>query len=555
MTTMLRTGRRAPIALALLKWWYPAAGCLFALAAAALLYGCSGGTSSSAAGRSDSRNTSHVATPDLRILAGSELKDLEPAILSAAHSADVSVALEYAGTLEMVDRVNQAEPFDAILPPSGAYPSLALSVKPVTKEKLFYSRVALGVKSSKAHALGWDRATPNWSEVTQAVRDGKFVYAMTNPTSSNTGMSALFAVAAAAAKKTEDLAAAEVDRGALRDFLSGQKLTAGSSGWLADAYVREQGRLDGLVNYEAVLLRLNERPELREKLTVIYPKDGVISADYPLMLLNPQKRAAYNRLSAALKSTSFQSSALGNAYLRPSDPTVKPSSKLSSDVVVELAFPNNLEVIDTVLAAYQGELRRPATSIYLLDVSGSMRGERIAHLKAALERLTGVDARGLAARYARFQNREHVVLIPFSTEPWRPTRFAFDDARYKEGVEGDLRAFVDGLQAQGATAIYSALDVAYELAHRELVHDPNRLVSVVLLTDGMNNRGMDFEEFQARWSGSGGSASEPIRTFPILFGEAGSDELDNIARQSGGRAFDARNSDLRDVFREIRGYQ
>jgi Ca-activated chloride channel family protein len=208
-----------------------------------------------------------------------------------------------------------------------------------------------------------------------------------------------------------------------------------------------------------------------------------------------------------------------------------------------------------VLAAYQGELRRPATSIYLLDVSGSMRGERIDYLKAALERLTGVDASGLAARYARFQNREHVILIPFSTEPWKPTRFAFDDARYRVGVEQDLRAFIEGLEARGATAIYSTLDVAYKLAHAELANDPNRLVSVVLLTDGMNNKGMDFEDFQARWSGPAGSASEPIRTFPILFGEAGSTELDNIARQSGGRAFDGRNSDLRDVFREIRGYQ
>jgi Ca-activated chloride channel family protein len=224
-------------------------------------------------------------------------------------------------------------------------------------------------------------------------------------------------------------------------------------------------------------------------------------------------------------------------------------------VVVELSFPNNLEVIDAVLSAYQAELRRPATSIYLLDVSGSMRGERIASLKAALERLTGVDVRGSAARYARFQAREHVVLIPFSSQPWSPVRFTFDDAHNKAGTEQDLRNFVENLQARGATAIYSALDVAYELAHQELANDPSRLVTVVLLTDGLNNRGMDFREFQSRWSTSDGTASEPIRTFPILFGEAGSDELDNIARQTGGRAFDARHTDLRDVFREIRGYQ
>src|SRR6202008_4393131 len=127
-----------------------------------------------------------TAAVDLRILAGSELKELEPDILDAARSAGVNVQLSYSGTLEMVDRVNQGAPVDAILPPNGAYPSLALTRKAVAKEKLFYSRVALGVKESKAHQLGWDRTIPNWNDITQAVKDGKFSYAMTNPTSSNT---------------------------------------------------------------------------------------------------------------------------------------------------------------------------------------------------------------------------------------------------------------------------------------------------------------------------------------------------------------------------------
>jgi Ca-activated chloride channel family protein len=531
--------------------------CWIASLCAALLAACSGGSNSGSAtsGSPTASTAAPTATPALHILAGSELKDLEPDILNAARSAGLTVTLSYAGTLEMVDRANDGEPIDALLPPNGAYPSLALKRKPVAKEKLFYSRVALGVKESKAHTLGWDRATPTWSDITQAVSAGNFAYAMTNPTSSNTGMSALFAVAASIAKKTEDLTASEVDRGALKDFLSGQKLTAGSSGWLADAYVREQDRLDGLINYEAVLLRLNERPDLREKLTIIYPKDGVISADYPLLLLDPQKRAAYDRLVAALKGAGFQSNALQRAYLRPADPTSPRSPQLSGDVVVELTFPNNLDVIDTVLDAYQAELRRPATSIYLLDVSGSMRGERIANLKTALEVLTGLNTQGAAARYARFQNREHVMLIPFSNEPGDPKRFNFENENNKPRTESNLRAYVESLSAGGGTAIYSALDLAYDLAYQEQSRYPGRMVTVVLLTDGQNNHGLPYPEFRARWAGKSAGGADPIRTFPILFGEASSSELDDIARLSGGRSFDGRTTHLRDVFREIRGYQ
>ena len=520
------------------------------------LAACSGGAGSAATSGSPANpQSTPPSASTFRVLAGSELKELEPDILQTARAAGVNLSLSYAGTLEMVDRVNAGESWDAILPPNGAYPSLALAHKPLAKEKLFYSRVALGVKLSKAHALGWDEKTPDWSEITRVVKDGKLAYAMTNPTSSNTGMSALFAVAASSAKKTEDLAAAEVDKGALKDFLSGQKLTAGSSGWLADAYVREQDRLDGLVNYEAVLLRLNERPELHEKLVVIYPRDGVISADYPLMLLNAQKRATYDQLVSALKGAAFQSQALQRAELRPSDPTVPSSTRLSAAAVVELSFPNNLDVIDTVLAAYQAELRTPATSIYLLDLSGSMRGQRIANLKAALELLTGVDTQGTAARYARFQNREHVMLIPFSTEPGDPQRFNFENEGTKAQTESALRNYVEGLQAGGSTAIFSTLDQAYDLAYQELSRYPGRLVTVVLLTDGQSNHGLSYAEFHNRWAGKGAGGADPIRTFPILFGEASTSELDEIARLSGGRSFDGRDTNLREVFREIRGYQ
>jgi Ca-activated chloride channel homolog len=493
---------------------------------------------------------------DLRILAGSELKELEPDIKGAARTVGLSVELSYSGTLDMVDRINAGESFDAILPPNGAYPVLALTHKPLAREKLFYSRVALGVKSSKARALGWDRRAPTWIDVVQAVKDHKLVYAMTNPTSSNTGMSALFAVASAIAKKTEDLSADEVDREKLKDFLAGQKLTAGSSGWLAEAYVRDEARLDGLVNYEAVLLRLNEQqPGLNEPLTIIYPRDGVISADYPLMLLSETKRQAFEQLVSALRSDAFQAGPVARMFLRPANPNVSRAAKLSGDAVAELSFPNRLEVIDAVLAAYQSELRRPATSIYLLDVSGSMRGKRIEQVKNALEVLTGAEGNSVTARFVRFQRRERVVLVPFSGTPAQPARFALEDANSEAESYQALRNYAAGLQAHGGTAIYAALETAYVIARQELARDPERVVTVVLLTDGENTQGVSYEEFRTRFVEAQANTGLRVPTFAILFGEASSSELEEIARLTGGRAFDGRHANLANVFKEIRGYQ
>src|SRR5262249_33051111 len=316
-----------------------------------------------AAGNAGSGETGATADDGanvLRVLAGSELKELEPALVSTARTAGVDLRLSYAGTLEIVDRVNSGERFDALLPPNGAYPMLALTAKPLAREKLFYSRVALGVKRSRVRALGWDTKAPSWADIAAAAAAGRFSYAMTNHTSSKPGMSALLAVARSSAGKTEDLALADIKRDVLAAFLRGQKLTAGSSGWLADAYLRDQASLDGLVNYEAVLLRLNDRPELTDKLLVIYPADGVISADYPLLLMDDAKRPLYERVVGAVRAHDFQRGPVAEAYLRPSNPDAPLARALSAQPVAELSFLNNLALIDAVLVAYQGELRRPA---------------------------------------------------------------------------------------------------------------------------------------------------------------------------------------------------
>ena len=147
------------------------------------------------------------------------------------------------------------------------------------------------------------------------------------------------------------------------------------------------------------------------------------------------------------------------------------------------------------------------------------------------------------------------MLIPFSTSPGDPQRFNFENETTKAQTEGALRSYVEGLGAGGATAIYSTLDLAYDLAYQELSRYPGRLVTVVLLTDGQNNHGLSYAEFHDRWAGKSAGGADPIRTFPILFGEASTAELDEIASLSGGRSFDARNTNLREVFREIRGYQ
>jgi Ca-activated chloride channel homolog len=486
---------------------------------------------------------------EFHVLAGSELRDIEPTLVKAAREGGVTLKLSYAGTLDIVERVNAGEHFDAILPPNGAYPALALTTKPLTREKLFYSRVAFGVKPAVAQALGWNKHNPNWADIAKAAGAGRLRFAMTNPTSSNTGMSALFAVASAVAGKTENLSVNEIDPKVLKAFLSGQKLTAGSSGWLAEAFVKNAETLDAMVSYEAVILRTNEKLPKDEQLMLIYPQDGVISADYPLMLLNASRRAEYDKLIAAIKAPALQGQLAASDFLRPTLPDVPLAPGLSAAPVAELSFPNRLDVIDAVLSSYQSEWRRPATSIFVLDVSGSMSGERLRAMSDALKVLGGANAQSATARLTRFQSRERVVLISFSDTVDQPVRVNFENATL-DAARSQVAAYADALRTRGGTGIYAALLDAQAIAEQERRQDPDRFVSIVLLTDGVNNQAPDLNTYRGQLM-----KAQRAQVFPILFGEASSADMSEVAQLTGGRVFDGRKASLALVFKEIRGYQ
>lgn len=489
----------------------------------------------------------------LNILAGSELKDLDFLELEMEQAAGASIKWTYTGTLDMVDTLNgsDATAYDLAWAASGKYLSLAAAGKVKTAEKIMLSPVILGVKASSAKRLGWDHKDPTWAEVAQAAKAGSFSYGMTNPTASNSGFCAVVGVAAALSGKGDGLTAADIQGEKLRQFFSGQKLTAGSSGWLADAYAKTPAGLDGLINYESVILSLNAGGSLAEPLVPVYPSEGIITSDYPLMLLNPARREAYERLVAFLKTDEVQNRIMLRTHRRPVTPTVKPAAEFGNRLLIELPFPGNLDVLDALLTAYQDELRRPGHTYFVLDTSGSMQGARIHDLREGLEALTSGGPG--SSRFSRFTLREKVDLITFSSKVKTTDRLDFGSTQQFGKTAGDYRQFVDGLKPDGGTAIYDAVLEAYRRAAKDQKAEPDRYYTIVLMTDGANNEGASFGEFRALWDQLGDVKS--VRVFPILFGESRIEEMKALAELTGGRTFDGRTESLTKVFREIRAYQ
>lgn len=216
------------------------------------------------------------------------------------------------------------------------------------------SPVVLGVKLSKARAWGWENNPDlTWLDVVRKAGSGELRYAMTDPAASNTGFSALVGAASALAGRTDALQAGDIRAvsSELEMFFKGQALTGRSSGWLADQYVQEQDQLDGMVNYEAVLLSLNKSGQLSEPLTLVYPREGILTADYPLLLINPGQRAAYQKVVDYLRSPVFQYTLMTRTLHRPVNPQVALSSDFPTRLQVELPFPGSLELVKQLLSA------------------------------------------------------------------------------------------------------------------------------------------------------------------------------------------------------------
>jgi Ca-activated chloride channel family protein len=504
--------------------------------------------------------TSNTATAEpantIHVLAGSELKDLAPLMPDIEKATGLHLAMTYSGTLEGAERIVNGDSADFAWFASSKYLNLLEGSKRrvLAQQRIMLSPVILGVKDDTARRLGWaGNPSLTWRNIADAAKAGEFHFAMTDPSASNTGFAALVGVASAFAASGNALTVADVQAPALKDFFSGQSLTAGSSGFLADSYVRSQDSLDGIINYESVLLSLNTGGKLHQKLDLVYPKEGIVTADYPLMLLNAGKRDAYDKLVNYLRSGAVQKRLMTTTNRRPAIPEVGLDSRFPTQVLVELPFPSSLEVINTLLLAYLNDIRLPSHAVFVLDTSGSMDGERISNLKKALSNLTGLDT-SVTGQFARFRQREEITIITFSNVVKASRDFTINDPDPNGPDMTALRNYINSLQASGGTAIYDALARGYQVATDAQVAEPARFYSIVLMTDGENNGGRSASQFlndyRPYYTGA-----HAIKTFTVLFGEANPRELQEIATATGGAVFDSRTSSLAKVFKEIRGYQ
>ncbi len=384
-----------------------------------------------------------------------------------------------------------------------------------------------------------DGRAPTWADLADAAAQGRFTFAMADPKTSGSGLAALVGVATAAAGTGAALRPEDVTCDRLRGFFTGHTISGPASGDVVEQFVLEQERTDGLIAHESTLLSLNAAGRLGAPLELVYPRDGTVMSDYPLLLLNPARRAAYDKVVAWLKTERAQQKIMRQTLRRPLSPHIERDPRLAASLGNAVYFPDQAKVLDALLTNYDTP-GRPRL-VLLLDFSGSMAGSRIKALKSAVIGLGGAD-RSSSGRFARFTQDEDVTVLRFGGRVLDERTFAVGTPRGRDALLRHLasRDFDD------RTAIWSSLDAAYTRAAR-LLKDGDR-VSVVLMTDGRNNAGISATAFLHR------RRQAAVPTFTIAFGAADRADLRRVAKATGGRALDgADRPSLLAALKEIRG--
>ncbi|PXY05809.1 vWA domain-containing protein [Corynebacterium striatum] len=480
----------------------------------------------------------------LNIVAATELKPLEPVLDDASQDLgfDITMTTED-GTLANSRSLKQGGfdgTYDATWFATNRYARIIGADEKLRKEhSVARSPVVLGVQPSVAKEKGWTTKQPTWQEIA----DSGITFGMTDPSTSNSGFSALAAVTTAFADTGRALTEKDIRQatGKVQTLFSNQTLTSGSSGWLADRFREHPEQADAILNYESVLYQLKDEGV---DLEVVIPSDGVISADYPLSALaSSPDQEAEGKVQALAEWFAEHPEKLRNYHLRVDDSDMP-------GTIFELPYPANEQTVSALEDAFAHELRNPGNTALVLDTSGSMEGERIDLLKNSLRPLIDGSADGSpdGEGQVAFRNREQIKLIPYSSEPQQPTRARVD--LENPATTKELADRVDRLVADGDTATFEAVLNAFN----EVDTSNGEIGTVVLMTDGEVTRGRTFAQFKEAYEQLPPEKKE-IPVFVILYGEANIQEMEELAQLTGGKTFDALNGDLAAAFEEIRAYQ
>ena len=435
-----------------------------------------------------------------------------------------------------------------------------------------YAPIGFAMWRPMAEALGWPDTPIGWDTIVELAANpegwatyghpewGQFRFGHSHPAHSNTGMLSMTSFVHGIVGDSGPLAADQVYQPAVEEAMRSleqntAKYGRGSTA-LFDLMVEQgPGYVHAIAASEETTLRynINNRDELRFPLAFIFPSGGTVWANHPYCILDNADWVSAAQSEAAaifgdyLLAPEQQALTIDNR-LRPIDSSIPLLAPFTldngTDPLTSLSNATRLSSPDAAVIDLFMITKRKATVIIVLDVSGSMSGDKIKTATAATaEFLTGLDP------------DDEVVVLTFSKNV--VTLSESDTVR--NAVEG-LSLRVRTLTAGGNTALYAAVckaaALAGDLQAEDEAQDESRLYGIVLLSDGEDTTGQPTEHQMFTTCLPATAEADGFKIFPIAFGgDANVALLSRLALATGGRLFTADPDSISNVYFTISAEQ
>lgn len=510
---------------------------------------------------------------------GSEKKEWLDAVTEEFHRSDVKstagkqvrVKLIPMGSGELITDILEGRvKADLASPASSAFIELAnadsqaRTGRPLLgkTKNLLLSPVVIAMWKPMAEALGWGQQPIGWAEVLEMAKSeqgwakynypqwGRFKFGHTHPEYSNSGLISLFAEVYAGSGKLKGLTLEDLQKPEVGQFLAqiersvvhygsstgffGKKMFAGGPGYLSAAVLYEN----------MVIESYGAKEPLPFPVVAVYPKEGTFWSDHPVAVVerewvDAERRDAAETYIQFLTATPQQQRAMQFGF-RPADVAISLAAPIDAAHGVDPKQPKTtLEVPSASVAKATIDLwkkhKKHSRVVLLLDVSGSMKGEKIAEAKRGAE------------QFIRTLGDEDLLsFMPFNHQAaWAGQDWPMG-AQRQRAIQAVGACFADG-----GTALYDAIAQAHR--HVEQSAQPDRIVAMVVLSDGADtNSRMGLPQLLGQIAAQGEGANRAFRIFTIGYGsEAKKDVLTEIADKTNARFFTGNPDTIREVFKEI----
>lgn len=428
-------------------------------------------------------------------------------------------------------------------------------------QNLVLSPVVIAMWKPMAEAIGWGKKPVGWSDILALAKDprgwasvgqpqwGTFRFGHTHPESSNSGLISLMAEVYAGAGKVRGLTLEDLARPEVGNYLGGIEQSVvhygSSTGFFGDKLVANgPGYLSAAVLYESVVIdSYSKHPQL--PLVAIYPKEGTFWSDHPVGIVQrpwvtPEHQEGAKIYIDYLLSRPVQEKALAFGF-RPSLPEIALGAPIDAEHGVDPKEPKTIledpgaEILNATLNLWKQKKKTSAVTL-VIDTSGSMSvGGKMENARA-----------GASEFLTLLGDTDTFSLVPFNEK----TFTAGQDLLLKDH-RTDLNQTINGLYANGGTALYDSIGLAYDQLMAEQKQNAGKIAAIVVLTDGDDtNSRMTLAQLLDKIRVD--NETHTIRVFTIAYGsDANQDVLKQIADATQAKSYAGTPQNIRSVFKDI----